>query len=142
MKWPHLMMFMLFLWGMFSCEKTSPETEVPWPLLQKTSAGNFTASLQPQGGKQIKQNEHFSLEIALSPEGLNTNSEPRKIVVSADMPAHSHGMNTKPETVKIAPGKYRIDGMLFHMAGDWVVSVRIDPGNGQWEQADFPILIE
>ena len=135
------MMFMLFLWGMFSCEKKSPETEAPWRLLQKTSAGNFTASLQPQGGKQIIQNEHFSLDIALSPEGPNTNSVPRKIVVSADMPAHSHGMNTKPETVKLAPGKYRIDGMLFHMAGEWVVMVDVTR-DGKTERASFPVQVE
>ena len=142
MKSHHLIMAIFFLLGMLSCEKSSPEIGSPWPLPQKTSAGNFTVSLQPQGGKQIRQNKHFSLDFALSPNDSNTPSEPRKIVVSADMPAHSHGMNTKPETVQVTPGKYRIDGMLFHMAGDWVISVRIDPGNGQWEQADFPVSIE
>ena len=127
---------------MVSCEKTSPEAGVPRPLQQRTSAGNFTVSLQPKEGKPIIQNEHFSLDLSLEPKNSDSKTEAKKLVVVADMPAHSHGMNTKPEVTLISPGKYRIDGMLFHMAGDWVITVRIDPGNGQWEQADFPVSIE
>lgn len=34
------------------------------------------------------------------------------------MPAHGHGMKTKPEIEKVEDGVFRVHGMQFHMQGD------------------------
>ena len=57
------------------------------------------------------------------------------------MPAHQHGMNTKPELTDKGDGKYKVDGMLFHMSGDWVIFVDVTRGEAT-ERASFPVLVE
>ena len=55
--------------------------------------------------------------------------------VDATMPAHGHGMNYTPELgerVNTADGsRYRAEGMLFHMPGEWQWSVRIQVAEQQ-----------
>ena len=55
--------------------------------------------------------------------------------VDATMPAHGHGMNYTPELgarVTTADGsRYRAEGMLFHMPGEWQWSVRIQVAEQQ-----------
>jgi hypothetical protein len=46
--------------------------------------------------------------------------EPAELVsVDAIMPAHKHGMNYAPTIVPGVDGRYRVEGLLFHMPGDW-----------------------
>lgn len=47
------------------------------------------------------------------------NRLPEQVAVDATMPAHRHGMNYRPVVTKVAPGNFRIDGLLFHMPGEW-----------------------
>ena len=35
------------------------------------------------------------------------------------MPLHRHGMNYRPEVKALAPGRWRVEGLLFHMPGKW-----------------------
>lgn len=49
------------------------------------------------------------------------------ITVSGGMPAHDHGMPTRPRiTADLGGGRYRLDGMRFHMNGDWEIVLEID----------------
>jgi hypothetical protein len=42
------------------------------------------------------------------------------------MPAHDHGLPTYPRvTEELGEGKYRLDGMRFHMAGAWEITMTI-----------------
>jgi hypothetical protein len=48
------------------------------------------------------------------------------IEASGGMPAHNHGLPTRPRvTAELGGGDYRLDGMRFHMAGQWQVTLRI-----------------
>lgn len=50
-----------------------------------------------------------------------------KVTVGGGMPAHGHGLPTKPVVVETGmPGMYRLDGMKFTMPGEWVVRIHID----------------
>ena len=45
------------------------------------------------------------------------------------MPAHGHGLPTEPRvTANLGDGDYRVEGMKFHMQGDWVVTFAISAG--------------
>ena len=58
----------------------------------------------------------FALEIvACGPAG----PFPGPLEVDADMPAHRHGMNYAPRVAPEGEGRFRVEGMLFHMPGDW-----------------------
>ena len=47
-----------------------------------------------------------------------------RINVLGDMPAHGHGLPTKPRARETAPGRYAIEGMKFQMGGAWYVEFR------------------
>ena len=130
------------------CKKASESAQLPppsaptaaaiWPAQRKTDGGNFTVTIQPEGGG-ITTNKHFSLNVVL--EAGAGAAAPNSVAVDADMPSHGHGMNTKPETIHEGGARYRADGMLFHMAGEWSIMVEISAGTTK-ERAFFPVSIE
>ncbi|TXS92060.1 FixH family protein [Parahaliea maris] len=51
------------------------------------------------------------------------------IAVDGGMPAHNHGLPTRPQVIEAAgAGDYRIDGLRFHMPGNWEVRLQITAG--------------
>jgi len=55
----------------------------------------------------------FALEIVACPE------DARLVAVDATMPEHRHGMNYKPSLKALGGGRWRADGLLWHMSGRW-----------------------
>lgn len=56
------------------------------------------------------------------------------ITVDGGMPAHGHGLPTKPAvTEDLGEGRYRLEGVKFNMDGRWVVKFEIDASNGTEE---------
>jgi hypothetical protein len=60
--------------------------------------------------------QHFVMELALCAKAGA--AAPESVRVDALMPDHRHGMNYKT-TVTGAAGKYRAEGLMFHMPGRW-----------------------
>jgi YtkA-like protein len=50
------------------------------------------------------------------------------ITVDGGMPAHAHGLPTTPQVKALGEGRYLVEGLKFHMPGDWVVGFRIKAG--------------
>lgn len=50
------------------------------------------------------------------------------VAVDAGMPGHGHGMTVRPATTPIEAGRWRADGLLFHMPGAWELSVKVTRG--------------
>ena len=48
-----------------------------------------------------------------------------RVTVLGGMPAHAHGLPTTPAVTSLGGGRYRVDGLKFHMPGAWVVAFRI-----------------
>jgi hypothetical protein len=48
-----------------------------------------------------------------------------RLTVLGGMPAHAHGLPTIPAVTSLGAGRYRVDGLKFHMPGAWVVAFRI-----------------
>jgi len=67
----------------------------------------------------IVTGEHFALDITVCPIG--NGPPPRALRVDARMPEHRHGMNYRPTVVAKGRGRYRAEGLLFHMNGRWEV---------------------
>jgi hypothetical protein len=44
---------------------------------------------------------------------------PVALRVDADMPAHRHGMNYRTTVTALGDGRFRAEGLMFHMAGRW-----------------------
>ena len=55
--------------------------------------------------------------------------EPAELVaVDATMPEHKHGMNYRPTIVSLGDGRYRVDGLVFHMPGRWELAIDVRAG--------------
>jgi hypothetical protein len=53
-----------------------------------------------------------------------------QISVVGGMPVHDHGLPTLPQMTKnLGDGTYLVEGMKFHMAGWWQITVSIDRGD-------------
>ncbi len=53
-----------------------------------------------------------------------------RVTVLGGMPAHAHGLPTTPAVTALGGGRYRVDGLKFHMPGAWVVAFRINASAG------------
>jgi hypothetical protein len=66
---------------------------------------------------KIPMGQHFSLELAVC---ANAGTPmPENMTVDAWMPAHRHGMNYKASIKEAPGGRYRAEGLMFHMPGRW-----------------------
>lgn len=55
--------------------------------------------------------------------------ESATLTVSGGMPAHRHGLPTRPRIVEdLGNGQYRLEGLRFHMPGAWEIVVTIEAG--------------
>lgn len=53
------------------------------------------------------------------------------IDVEGGMPAHDHGLPTKPRvTEDLGGGNYMLEGMRFHMSGDWEIVITVTTEEG------------
>jgi hypothetical protein len=49
------------------------------------------------------------------------------ITVSGGMPLHDHGLPTDPRmTRSLGNGDYLLEGVRFHMQGEWVLNVTVE----------------
>lgn len=52
--------------------------------------------------------------------------------MAGGMPTHNHGLPTEPVVTQyLGNGDYRVEGVRFHMQGDWVMKVSITLANNQ-----------
>jgi hypothetical protein len=62
-----------------------------------------------------------------------------RIEIHGDMPAHGHGMPTKPAVTRhLGNGAYLVEGMSFQMGGHWVIDFDIESG-GQRDRVSFEL---
>ena len=53
------------------------------------------------------------------------------ITIDGGMPAHNHGLPTRPRvTAELGAGRYKVEGLRFHMGGSWEINVTIETGEG------------
>lgn len=81
---------------------------------------SFESSLHPV---EINRMHSWVLQITANGEPVTGAA----ITVAGGMPEHDHGLPTRPRvTAETGPGKYRLEGMRFHMSGAWEVSITIE----------------
>ena len=63
------------------------------------------------------------------------------ITVDGGMPEHDHGLPTQPRvTQELGDGAYRLDGLRFHMRGNWEVTLRIE-ANGMTDAVTIKVSL-
>ena len=66
---------------------------------------------------------------------------PSRLGITGGMPTHGHGMVSEPRVTKsLGDGDYQIEGMKFHMGGEWQIIVGLSGPVG-FDRAVFDISI-
>jgi hypothetical protein len=88
---------------------------------------SYRSSLEPI---VINEMHEWVLHVS-TPDGQAVDDA--SISIAGGMPAHNHGLPTNPQvTENLGNGSYRVEGLRFHMRGDWEIVIDISAG----EQAD------
>jgi hypothetical protein len=96
------------------------DTEQEWSSRRGVYKISFEAELDPI---EINKIHAWVLSVRTSSGDPVTTAE---ISVLGGMPLHDHGMPTRPRVTEyLGEGRYRLEGMRFHMHGRWEVSVTV-----------------
>ena len=72
---------------------------------------------------QVAVGAHFTADIAAC---AKSGGEPKSVAIDAQMPEHRHGMNYRPAVKRTGPGRWRAEGLMFHMPGKWQLVFVVD----------------
>ncbi len=78
-------------------------------------------------GPPITVGRHFAIDVQLCPADAVLTR------VDAQMPEHQHGMNYQPSLQRVgaaANGRWRAQGLLFHMPGRWELGLQVQAAGG------------
>jgi hypothetical protein len=93
---------------------TASACPLPAPALQQ----GVVQAVWKLEGPPITVGRHFGLEVQVCPADAVLTR------VDAVMPEHRHGMNYRPSVKPLGEGRWRVEGLLFHMPGRW--ELRLD----------------
>ena len=113
------------------------DSATAWP----SSAGSYVVRFRPTP-EPMPDNEVFALDVwVFDPAWPDAPLEDVELSVDAGMPQHGHGMNVVPTVARQDGGRFRVDGMLFHMTGEWQVYFDVTRGPVT-ERAQYPVMLE
>src|SRR5688572_19489445 len=96
---------LIFAGAASACEPALEGTRLESP--------RFVLAFKPEA---VSVAQHFAVEVAVC---AKTSAVPESIKVDAHMPEHRHGMNYAPEVKPLGAGRWRAEGLMFHMPGKW-----------------------
>lgn len=80
----------------------------------------YTSALEPP---EINRIHEWLLHIETVNGEVVENAE---VTVDGGMPLHNHGLPTRPRVTEyLGNGNYRVEGVRFHMHGQWEISITI-----------------
>lgn len=94
----------------------------------KTAKGLYTVTYATRPDP-IPFSELFELDVMVK-DGSDKTVENASLAVKVTMPAHGHGMQTKPEVAPGEKGKFVVSGMKFHMRGEWQINFTVQAAAG------------
>ena len=88
------------------------------PAGTRIESASYALSFRTQPAR-IAPGEHFALEYAVCPKAGA--APPGTVSADAWMPEHRHGMNYRASVVALGGGRFRAEGLLLHMPGQWEI---------------------
>ena len=88
-------------------------------------------------------NEYFDVSVKIKDRNGDNKIGSYKVAsVEATMPAHKHGMNVVPLVTEISRGLFKVEGMLFHMPGQWEIHVDLKDKDENLDHAIFEVQVQ
>ena len=94
----------------------SADCPAPHAGAQLIKDGALQVTWQAEAGP-ITVGRPFALLITLCP------ADTQLLRVEATMPEHRHGMNYRASIKPLGDGRWRVEGLLWHMSGRWELSL-------------------
>jgi len=92
----------------------------------RAESAQYVVAWRPEPST-IAVSRHFALDVFVCPKaGARA---PDALRVDATMPAHRHGMNYKTSVSGKGGGRYRVEGLMFHMPGHWEFAFDVVSGS-------------
>lgn len=90
--------------------------------------GNFSVELEASDGK-TGLSEFQTWQLTIRDASSDEDVTPVRVVVGGGMPAHGHGLPTQPQVTEyLGGGRYKLEGLMFNMAGEWQLIFEITTG--------------
>jgi hypothetical protein len=83
---------------------------------RRIAGEGYTLVMRPSPAP-IPLARHFALDVAVCPSAGA--AAPALARVDARMPEHGHGMSYRTTLTAKGEGRWRADGLMFHMPGRW-----------------------
>ena len=68
----------------------------------------------------------FALLVTLCP------AQAQLLRVDATMPEHRHGMNYRASVEALGEGRWRVEGLLWHMSGRWELTLDVQQQGAEY----------
>ena len=93
--------------------------------------------------EKIAIGQHFTVELTLCAKDGTAAPAAENVRVDAHMPEHRHGMNYKTTVTGSGAGRYRAEGLMFHMPGRWeyIFEVRASGSMGASERITTSVVV-
>lgn len=132
---------LLVAFAAFAMSSASPTMAQPCPGLTgatRVESGRYVLAYRTEPAK-LAVGQHFMVEMAVCPK--DGQAAPEAVRVDGFMPEHNHGMNYKAVVKAGEGGRYRADGMMFHMPGRWdfIFEVR---GDGKTDRMTQSVMLQ
>lgn len=108
---------------------------------EAATAGGSWLVVWRSGREGIEPLEPFSLEVEVRDAEGRPPADDVVVTADAAMPHHGHGMNFVPRTTTLGGGRYRVEGLLFHMRGRWEMFIDVED-DGLLERAQWTLEVE
>ena len=92
-----------------------------------TDSGNYVVEYSTNPSP-IPTNKMFEMTVIVRERLKRSNARNVTLEVRAGMSVHNHGMNTMPVVERLPDRRFRVKGMLFHMAGPWEIEFLVKRG--------------
>jgi len=106
------------------------------PLELESNGGQYLLSVE--GADQLGAREFHTLMVSVNCRPARC--EKLDLRFTARMPEHGHGQNYAPQVSQVAPGRFSIEGVRFHMPGYWEVFLDlVDQESAMLERTQFSL---
>jgi len=119
--------------------QASPQSSAVWTR-GTSQAGHFRVAWRTIP-EHIQLGRLFEIKFRIEDRDGAPLGESLRVFPDAAMPLHGHGMTRRPLATRLDDGSFHAKGLLFHMAGDWLLIFDIQDGT-VFDRATFPIKLE
>lgn len=123
-----------------SSPQAEPDASRPLVLEAPSEGGHYRVRVRPASPPIALHTMHdwiVGIELA---EG--SGEVPTAVQFDGGMPSHGHGFVTRPRVTRnLGDGEFLVEGVKFHMPGEWVLQVTIT-SRGASDYATLPLLVD